>query len=332
MKSPLREFSVRNPDRGHETPGIADIRAKLMLVLLCLIWGITWPLMKVALVEIPPFSMRASSAACGALTLYLVCLVKRRSFRIPNAKAWAHVVIAALLNIVGFSLFSAFAQLATATSRVTILAYTMPIWSVLLAWLCLGERPTGTQAVALGLCGAGLAILIYPLTATGIPIGILLAIATGASWAAGTVYLKWARINADPMGVASWQLTIAFVVLAGCMLAFEGRLGLGALGAVHAKALFATAFVGVAGNGIAYGLWFEIVRRLPAAAASLGVLSVPVIGIIASVVILGEVPTSADVVGFALIFAASACVLLARHAPSLPSPACGGGKGGGATP
>ena len=51
------------------------------------------------------------------------------------------MVIASLLNIVGFSLLIAFAQLATATSRVAILAYTMPIWSLVLAWPFLGERP-----------------------------------------------------------------------------------------------------------------------------------------------------------------------------------------------
>jgi drug/metabolite transporter (DMT)-like permease len=50
------------------------------------------------------------------------------------------------------------------------------------------------------------------------------------------------------------------------------------------------------------------------------VLSVPVIGVTASVVILGEVPSAADFVGFALIFAASACVLLARHAPVEATP------------
>ena len=79
-------------------------------------------------------------------------------------------------------------------------------------------------------------------------------------------------------------------------------------------------FVGVVGNGIAYGLWFAIVRRLSAVTASLGVLSVPVIGVIASVVILGERPTVTDIVGFALIFAASACVMLTRPPPALPSP------------
>jgi probable blue pigment (indigoidine) exporter len=124
-----------NPVRGASdgAPG-GDAGARLMLVTLCFIWGTTWPLMKVALEEIPPLSMRAVAAALGALTLYLLCVVMRRSLRLPSTKAFVHVVVAASLNITGFSLFSAFAQLAASTSRVTIVAYTMPIWSVLLAW------------------------------------------------------------------------------------------------------------------------------------------------------------------------------------------------------
>ena len=129
------------------------------------------------------------------------------------------------------------------------------------------------------------------------------------TWGAGTVYLKWARIDADPMGVATWQLAIAFVVVGSFMLVFEGRLD---LRAAHADGLFALLFVGVISGGIAYGLWFEIVRRLPAVTASLGVLSAPVVGVVASVLILGERPSAADIIGFALILAASACVLLSR--------------------
>jgi drug/metabolite transporter (DMT)-like permease len=304
---------VRNPDRRNKDAGRADIQARMMLVVLCLIWGVSWPLIKIALGEIPPLSMRTCTLALGAVTLFVICVVKRRSFRIPSAKAWAHVVVASLLNIVAFTVVSAFAQTVTTTSRVAILAYTMPIWAVLLAWPFLGERPTRIQTIALGLCAAGLAILIYPLAATGVPLGIILALITGACWGAGTVYVKWARIDADPMGVASWQVTIAFLVTTACTLLFERRF---ALGAVHTKALLATVFSGVVGNGIAYGLWFDIVRRLPAATASLGVLSVPVIGVIASMVILGEVPTAPDIVGFAMIFAASACILLTR--PTTP--------------
>ena len=54
-----------------------------------------------------------------------------------------------MLNVVAFIVFGSFAQLTAATSRVTILAYTMPIWAVLLAWPFLGERPNRMQGFAL---------------------------------------------------------------------------------------------------------------------------------------------------------------------------------------
>jgi drug/metabolite transporter (DMT)-like permease len=187
---------------------------------------------------------------------------------------------------------------------------------MLLAWLFLGERPNGVQTIALLLCIAGLAILIYPLTTHGIPIGIVFALAVGVCWAGGTVYLKWAHIEADQMGVGSWQMTFAAVILAAFMLIFDGG---PRFGGAHLDGVLATAWTGIAGNGIAYALWFTIIRRLPAATASLGVLASPVIGVIGSFLILGEVPTAPDMIGFALIFAASACVLLTRQSAVEPA-------------
>ncbi|HUD85306.1 MAG TPA: DMT family transporter [Xanthobacteraceae bacterium] len=300
---------MRNPERKYDAAGSADAGARLMLVVLCIVWGITWPIMRIALSEVPPFTMRTVSSFAGGLALFAVCLVMRRNLRLPGAKGWVHVGIAAMLNVASFSVFSTFAQLSAATSRVAILAYTMPIWAVVLAWVFLGERPTGMQPVAIGLCAAGLAILIYPLTAAGIPLGIVLALATGVSWAAGTVYLKWARIDADPMAIAIWQVVISFFVIAACMLIFEGGPD---FHAAHTDGVVATVVSGLLGTGAAYGLWFTIIRRLPAMTASLGVLGSPVIGVIASVLVLGERPTAADITGFALILAASALTLLSR--------------------
>jgi len=301
---------VRNPERSNRTAPHGDIGARLMLAVLGLIWGITWPVMKIALNEIPPLTMRGIAGVLGAVTYFLLCVLMRRSLRIPSPKAWAHVLVASLLNIVAFSLFSAFAQMVATTSRVAILAYTMPIWSTLLAWPFLGERPNRVQGTALVLCAAGLAILIYPLTANGIPLGIVFALAVGVCWGGGTVYLKWAQIEADQMGVGSWQMTIAAVILVACMLLF----GDGShFGGARPDGVLATAWTGISSNGIAYALWFTIVQRLPAVTASLGVLASPVIGVIGSFLMLGEVPTAPDMIGFALIFVASACVLLTRQ-------------------
>ena len=227
--------------------------------------------MRIALNEIPPLSMRASTAGIGTLTMLAICLVTRRSLRLRFGKTWLHAIAASLLNVVAFSLLSAFAQIETATSRVAILTYTMPIWAVLLAWVVLGERPTRVHLVALGLCVVGLAVLISPL-ADGHTARVLLAVGSGLSWAAGTVYLKWARVSADPMGFASWQITIAFFLIASATLIFEGRLN---LSGAHTGALLAVAFSGIAGNAMAYALWFGVVRRVSAVTASLGTLATP---------------------------------------------------------
>src|SRR5947207_2831880 len=162
-----------------------------MLVGLSFCWGLTWPAMRVALAEIPPFSMRSITLALGTGSLLLVVKWQRRGFALGRPKDWLHVMVAGgVLNIVGFTMLSSFALLMAATSRVAMLSYTMPIWAALFAWLVLGERFNTARVAALILCGSGIAILIYPLYESGVPAGLLLAVATGMSWAAGTVYIK----------------------------------------------------------------------------------------------------------------------------------------------
>ena len=299
-------MTAQSPSRPKPFGGAAgDIQAKLMLVALCLLWGVTWPAMKIALTEIPPLSMRTLTAAAGALTLLVICLLTRTRLHVPS-KAWGHVAAISCLNIGAFSLLTAYAQVAASTSRVTILIYTMPIWTVLLAWIVLRERPNARQLLAVVLCASGLLVLIVPVAAKGVPLGLLLAIAAGASWGAGTVYVKWAGVDIDSLALAFWQLVIALLVIATSLLIFDGRLD---LDRAHAGALIAAAFSGVVGSGIAYAMWFAIVRHLSAATASLGALGIPVVGVLSTVLIVGERPTATDLLGFALIFAASACVL-----------------------
>jgi drug/metabolite transporter (DMT)-like permease len=293
------------PHSVHRQPG--TIKARLMLFTLCIIWGVTWPIMRIGLAEIPPLGFRAMTATIGALAVSTLVVLQRRSFRIPRRAAWLHVAVAGILNVVGFSLFSAFAQIHAATSRVTIIAYTMPIWTALLALPILGERLNTVRSAGLALCIAGMTVLVYPLASAGIPVGILLALGCAVTWAAGTVYVKWAHIEGDPIAVTAWQLITASIVIAITVPLFQGSLH---LWSVHWRALFSAVFTGLFGAGIAYYLWFESVRRLPAMTAALGVLSVPAIGVTSTALILGERPTLTDLVGFVLIFAASACVLL----------------------
>ena len=236
------------------------------------------------------------------------------SLRVKGRLAWLHIFVISMLNIVLFSTCTVFGQLSAATGRVAMLVYTMPIWASLLARITLGERFTRAGVAALALCAVGTAILVYPLAQAGVPTGILLALGGSISWAAATVYMKWADLHVDPMTIAIWQLVIGFFALGACIPVFQNSVGL--LDAAP-KALAAAAFSGLLGSGIAYFLWYKIIRLVPAMTASLGVLSSPVIGVISSAIVLGERPTLPDIIGYVLIFAASASVLLQRQAPSV---------------
>jgi drug/metabolite transporter (DMT)-like permease len=102
-------------------------------------------------------------------------------------------------------------------------------------------------------------------------------------------------------------LTVGTLVTAVGMVFFEGYPH---VLPIHAPAVFAILFIGLIGVGLAHFLWWSIVAKLPTITASLGTLLVPVVGVVASTLILGERPTATDIVGFAMIFAAAACVLL----------------------
>ena len=278
-----------------------------MLVALSVAWGLTWPAMRIALDEVPPFSMRVVTLALGAGALFIVVGLQGRSFALGGVKNCGHLIVSGILNILSFSLLSVIAMMFTATGRVAMLAYTMPIWAALFAWFVLGERLTRARVVALVLCAAGMTILVYPLVESGALIGVVIALTIAVSWAAGTVYVKRVRITGDPIANAAWQIVVAFVVVVLCLPFAEGSLH---LSQASALAVFAMIFAGIVGAGLAYFLWFGIIGRIPAMTASLGVLSAPVIGVISTAILLGEIPTVADVIGYVLIFAASVCVLL----------------------
>lgn len=295
-----------------------DTTAKLMLVALSFAWGLTWPAMRLALDEIPPFSMRVVTLGLGAGALLIVARLQGRSFALGSWRNRGHLIVSGILNVLSFSLLSAIAMMFAATGRVAMLAYTMPIWAALFAWFVLGERLTRAGILALALCIAGMAILIYPLAQSTSLIGLVIAIGIAVSWAAGTVYVKWARMTGDPVANAAWQVVVAFVIVTICLPFVEDSLH---LSQAHATALLAAVFAGLVGSGLAYFLWFGVIGRVPAMTASLGVLSAPVIGVISTAVLLGEIPTVPDIVGYVLIFAASVCALLPSRNPTAPEPA-----------
>lgn len=300
-------MSVAGPFRGRAS-GLFAARAALLLV--SLLWGLNYVAANFALRAFSPWTFRALSFIAGAGALALLARLTGASLRVERTRDLLHLVVSGLFACGGFGALSAIAILHTSTGRAAICAYTMPIWVALFARVVLKEALTPARLLALALCAGGLFVLLRPLVGAGASLGALAAIGSAISWAIGIVYLKWARVPAHPLAVALYQL------LAGAATSVLGVLltGPGIATPVGPLPWLGLLYAAIAGTAVAYLLWFWLLHELPAGTAGLGALLVPVFGVAASVIILGERPSHADLAGLVMILAAAMVAL--RTPPS----------------
>ena len=157
-----RTLRLRRRPHGHThqtragmSPHVSNLsdaaKARLLLVVLCLGWGTAWVTMRMALEQIPPFSMRrrdavARRARADQLRALSGPHARDRAAGAPGStSAWRRCSTSSRSACSRRSRSSS-----AETSRVAIMVYTMPIWAAMLALPILGERLTPTRMVALG--------------------------------------------------------------------------------------------------------------------------------------------------------------------------------------
>lgn len=282
-------------------------RSLLLVPLLGLLWGFNWPAVRISLTEIAPWTLRAAGMTFAGLVLVAIALARGVPLAVPRPQ-WPRLIIAGFLSIAAFNVLLAFAQLMAPTSRAAILTFTMPIWATLLALPILGERFDRRRLLGLGLGIAGLACLGLPLIRSGqFSPGLALALLAALSWALGTIVTKRWPVAAPALTIAAWQLLVGGAAAGLGMLVFEGfpvpKL-------LSPKVVAALSFHILGAQALAYFLWFVVVSRLPAGIASLGTLMVPAVGVLGSVLLLGERPTTTDWLGLTLVVAASGAIMI----------------------
>ena len=109
-------------------------RQLVILVLLTLVWGINWPVMKLGVTAYPPLTFRVLSIWLGLPVLALGLLALKVPFRIPR-RHWPELLWLAATNMFVWHACIILAVSTLSSGRSAILGYTMPIFSALLgAW------------------------------------------------------------------------------------------------------------------------------------------------------------------------------------------------------
>ena len=292
-------------------PGAAARAAPLGLMFLAITsigWGLNWPVMKHILTEWPPLSARGLTGVAGAVLLAALALARGESLAVPKPQ-WPRLLLAAFLNVTCWMTLMGLALVWLPASEAAVIAYTMPVWASLLAWLLLGERMSWMRVVALAMAFAGIAALMG---GNGIAIsrdklfGVALVLVGAFTFALGTVTSKRWPTKLPLIAGSALQIGIGCVPVALAGLIIERP----AFEALTALGWTLMAYMTVVQFCIAYVCWFAALARLPASVAAIGTLAVPVIGVVASAVALGEPLGPAQIA--ALMFTLAGVVLATR--------------------
>ena len=278
-----------------------------VLVALTLGWGFNWPMVKLALTEMPALSFRSVCLLGGAAGLFAIAAYARLPLRVPRGQ-WARLLLIALFNIAGWNLFTVYGIGYMASGRAAILAFTMPLWGVLLsAWL-LHERLTARRVFGVGLgMGAMLLLLSNELQAVqAAPKGTLLMMGSALSWAIGTVLMKRYPVGLPVVSLTAWQLLLGGVPIYAGALAFEMH-SLHPLTLWPAVALVYNVLVAFV---FCHWAWYKIVTAVPVGVSTLSTLMTPVVGVFSGMLVLAERPHWQDYAALGLVLLALATVML----------------------
>jgi drug/metabolite transporter (DMT)-like permease len=269
--------------------------AELALLATILIWAYSWVVMKQVLQHAGPFDFAALRYVLGALLLFGALLATRQSLRPPPLLPTAMI---GLCQTAAFQGLGQWALVNGGAGRIALLAYTMPFWAVLLAWLILSERLTPRRWLGLGLAAVGLVCIIEPWHGLGNTSSTLLAIGAGMAWAMGTVLSKRVLLHhgPTPLNLTAWQMlfgAIALVIVTLCVPQRSIDWSWGFIGGL--------AYSVVMASSIAWGLWLVVLQRMPTAVASLASLGVPIVSVLLAWAILHERPSATEVVGIVFV-------------------------------
>ena len=265
-------------------------------LLVTFIWGTNFVVIRYGLDELAPFTFAALRFALVAFPLVFI-------FPRPNT-SW--------LNLASYGFFIGFGQFGLlywvmqeniTPGLASLLLQMQVFFTVLLALLLMGEKVMLRQLLALGLSFAGLAVIFLYTDGQTTRLGIAVALVAAASWACGNIIVKKAGA-VDILAFIVWSSVFSIPPLVLMAWYFDSVDGI-VQNIRHASLMtwVAVLWQSISNTLIGYGLWNLLLNRYSAAIVTPWALLVPVFGMSASAVLLGEPVLWWKLLAMALIFA-----------------------------
>ncbi len=279
------------------------LRHFLLALAVVTVWGTNFVVIKVALGQLPPLlfaSLRFSLALVPAM------------FFLPRpAVCWQNLALYGLLIGVGqFGLLYVAMNGHISPGIASLVIQIQVFFTIGLSMRISGERVRVFQWFALLLASAGIAIIVLHTDGTTTVFGLALILLAALSWAGGNMAAKHGA-PANMLAYVVWSSAFAIPPLFALSLAIEGW-DAAVAGVRHASLLTwaAVAWQSWANTLFGYAAWGWLLARHPAATITPMALLVPVFGMGASALLLGEALPAWKLAAAALVMAGLALNLL----------------------
>jgi O-acetylserine/cysteine efflux transporter len=261
-----------------------------LAVLVTVIWGVNFVVIHVGLESFPPLLFAALRFAVVALALPFVPR--------PGVPIRYVIAVGVFLSAAHHSLLFIAMDTGMPAGLSSLVLQVQAAFTVALAVLLLGERPRLAQLGGVALAFAGIAIIGAGRT-SAVPLGALaLTIAAALSWGIGNIATRKA-CSPQPLGLLVYSCLIPPLPLLGLSLLTEQ----GQAVTLDVSGVLALLYVVVPTTLFGFGVWAWLLSRHQASNVAPFTLLVPVVGIAAAWVALGEVPNAAELAGAVVVLA-----------------------------
>ncbi len=257
----------------------------VMLAVVTVLWGLNWPALKVAVEGFEPWAMRAAVLVAASLTLFAIGRSRGSDLRLKRAH-WGAILVPAAM-VAGWHVFSAFGLTHLGGGRAAIIAFTMPLWAAILSVWWLHERvePRRIAALALGLAGLAFLLIDDLARLQAAPVGVGLMLCAALCWAIGTVATKATDWRMSAIVLTAWQLGLGSIPVVLVASLRGAPTGIETADWAAWTGLAYTVFVAMV---FCFCAHIRLVTLLPATVAAIGIMAIPIVGLLSSAWLLGE--------------------------------------------
>jgi O-acetylserine/cysteine efflux transporter len=275
-----------------------------LALLVAALWGINFVAIKIGLKDFPPFLLSALRFVAVAIPMLF--------FVGKPCVSWRWILsIGFVLGVVKFGLLFLGMDLGMPAGLSSLVLQAQALFTVIFAMLLLGERLRSVQAVGIALAAGGLILIGIERAQETSLVGLVLVVAAACAWGYANILMKQAKAP-NMLNLIIWVAVIPPLPMALLSWSFEGTDRIAAsLAALSWSGVLSVLYIAWASTIVAFSLWVYLLRLYSASVVAPFSLMVPIFGIAASALVLGEKLSLLEVAAGVLTLIGLLCVVRA---------------------